>query len=72
MKTVTVNLPAIAVFVRKFGAEKEAKDSFYDDLQDAIDSAPSGDMLIVAVYWNTLGHGNMAQHGDVHSGSEVR
>ncbi len=30
----------------------EAKDPFYDDLQDAIDRVPTGDMLIVAGDWN--------------------
>ncbi len=33
-------------------AAEEAKDSFYDDLQDAVDRVPEGYMLIVAGDWN--------------------
>ncbi len=33
-------------------AADEAKNSFYDDLQDAVDRVPAGDMLIVAGDWN--------------------
>ncbi len=38
----------MAVYAPTLNSEKEAKDSFYDDLQDAVDRNPTGDMLIVA------------------------
>ncbi len=38
-----------------------AKDSFYDDLQDAVDRVPTGDMQIVAGEWNArLGPAELA------------
>ncbi len=48
LKGTTVNLTVIAVYAPKLDATEEAKDSFYDDLQDAVDRVPVGDMLIVA------------------------
>ncbi len=43
----------VAIYAPAFDAEKEeAKNSCYEDLQDAIESAHSGNMLIVAGYWN--------------------
>ncbi len=47
-----MDLPVEAIYVRMLAAEEEAKGSFNDGLQDAIDSAASGDMLIVAGDWN--------------------
>ncbi len=44
---------AVAIYAPAFDAGKEeARNSCYDDLQDAIDSAHSGNMLIVVGYWN--------------------
>ncbi len=37
-KGAIVNLAVIAVYGPTLGAEEEAKDSFYDDLQDAVNS----------------------------------
>ncbi len=52
-KGVTVTHSVVAIYAPVFDAEKEeAKNSCYDDLQDAIDSAHSGNMLIVVGYWN--------------------
>ncbi len=53
LKRATVNLTVVAVFVPTLDAAEELKESFYDDLQETIDSAPSGDMLIVAGDWDT-------------------
>ncbi len=36
------NFTVLAVQARTFDAEEEAKDSFYDDLKAAIDSAHNG------------------------------
>ncbi len=47
-----MNLTIIAVYALTLDAAKEAKNSFYDDLQDAVDRVPAGDMLIVAGDWN--------------------
>ncbi len=47
-----MNLPVEAVYARMLDAEEEAKGCFNDDLQDAIDSAASRDILIVAGDWN--------------------
>ncbi len=38
----------MAVHAPTLGSEEETKDSFYDDIQDAVDRVPVGDMLIVA------------------------
>ncbi len=48
MKGVILKLIIIAVYAPTLDAEENAKDSFYDDVQDAVDSVPAGDMLIVA------------------------
>ncbi len=42
----------MAVYAPTLDSGEEAKDSFYDDLQDAVDRVPTGDMLIVAGDWN--------------------
>ncbi len=47
-----MNLTVVAVYVPTLDAAEETKDSFYDDLQDAVGRVPSGDMLIVAGDWN--------------------
>ncbi len=43
-----VNLTVIAVYAPTLDATEETKDSFYDDLQDAVGRVPAGDTLIVA------------------------
>ncbi len=48
LKGVSVNLTVEAIYAPTLDATEEAKGSFYDDLQDAIDSTPSGNMMIVA------------------------
>ncbi len=50
LKGATGNL--LVVPARASETEEKAKDSFYDDLQDAIDSAPTGNKLIVEGGWN--------------------
>ncbi len=35
-----------------YDAAEEAKDSFYDDLQDAVGRVPAGNMLVIAGDWN--------------------
>ncbi len=52
LKGTTVNLTVVAVYAPKLDAAEEVKDSFYDDLQDAVNRVPAGDMLIVAGDWN--------------------
>ncbi len=52
LKGATGNLAVLAVQVRAFDAEEEAKDSFYDDPKAAIDSAPTENRLIVEGGWN--------------------
>ncbi len=52
LKGTTVNLTVIAVYAPTLDAAQERKNSFYDDLQDAVGRVPSGDMLIVAGDWN--------------------
>ncbi len=52
IKGTTVNLTVIAVYAPTFDAAEETKDSFYDELQDAVGIVPIGDMLIVAGDWN--------------------
>ncbi len=52
LKRATGNLTVLAVQARTFDAEEKAKDSFYDDLQDAIDSASAGNRLIVEGGWD--------------------
>ncbi len=42
-----MNLTVVTVYVPTLNAAEEAKDSFYDDLQDAVDRVHAGDMLIV-------------------------
>ncbi len=49
LKGTTVNFAVIAVYAPALDAAEETKDSFYDDLQDAV---PTGDMVIVAGDWN--------------------
>ncbi len=48
----TMNLTVIAVYVPTLDAAEETKYSFYDDLQDAVDVVPTGNMRIVAEDWN--------------------
>ncbi len=52
LKGTTVNLNFVADYAPTLGAAEEAKDSFYGDLQDAVDRVSAGDMLIVAGDWN--------------------
>ncbi len=52
LKGTTMNLTVVAVYAPTLDAAEEVKDSFYDDLQDAVDRVPAGDMLIVAGDWN--------------------
>ncbi len=47
-----MNLAVIAVYAPTLDAAEEVKDSFYDDLQDAVNRVPAGDILIVAGDWN--------------------
>ncbi len=42
----------VAAYAPTLDAAEEAKDSFYGDLQDAVDRVTAGDMLIVAGDWN--------------------
>ncbi len=49
MKGVIMNRIAMSVYAPTLDAEEDAKDSFYNDIQHAIDSVPVGDMLIVPV-----------------------
>ncbi len=51
-KGTTENLTVIAVYVPTLDAGEKTNDSFYDDLQDAVDRVPTGHMLIVAGDWN--------------------
>ncbi len=48
-----MNLTVIAVYAPTLDATEEAKESFYDDLQDAVDRVPAGDMLIISGDWHT-------------------
>ncbi len=41
-----MNLAVVAVYATTLDAAEE--DSFYDDIQGAVDRVPAGDMLIVA------------------------
>ncbi len=43
-----MNLTVIAAFAPTLDGAEETKDTFYDDLQDAVGRVPRGDMLIVA------------------------
>ncbi len=56
LKGVTVNRIVVAVYHPMLDAEEEAKDSFYDDLQEAMDNAPS-------LMQGTGTQGNMAYPG---------
>ncbi len=47
-----MNLTVVAVYAPTLDATREAKDSFHDDLQDAVDRVPTGDVPIVAEDWN--------------------
>ncbi len=47
-KGAVANLTVIAVYAPTLNAEEEAKDSFYGNLQDVVNSVTAGDMLIVA------------------------
>ncbi len=47
-----MNLVVVAVYAATLDVAEDAKDSLYGDLQDAIDTAPSADMLIGAGDWN--------------------
>ncbi len=53
LKGTTMNLTVIAGYALTLDAAEETKDSFYDDLQDAVGRVPAGNMLIVAGDWNT-------------------
>ncbi len=55
LKEVTVNLPALLVCDPTLDAEDE-------DFQYAIDSVPSGGLLIVAVDWNAAPAGMLTQN----------
>ncbi len=48
-----MNLTVVAVYALTLDAAEEVKDSFFDDLHDAINRVPAGDMLIVAGDWNS-------------------
>ncbi len=52
LKGMTVNLTVIAVYAPTLDAAEETKDSFYDNLQDAVGSVSTGNMLLVAGDWN--------------------
>ncbi len=68
-----MNLTILAVYVPTLDAAEERKDSFYDDLQDAVGRVPTGDMLIVSGDWNARpGPVNTAYPGQVCSWHEVR
>ncbi len=41
LKGTTVNLTVVAVYAPTLDAAEEAKDSFYDDLQHAVNRAPA-------------------------------
>ncbi len=49
LKRAVINLTVILIYIPTPYAEEEAKASFWDNLQDAIDSTPSVGMLIVVV-----------------------
>ncbi len=73
LKGTAVNLTVIAVYVPTLDAAEETKDSFYDDLQDAVGKVPTGDMLIVETDWNARpGPVDTAYPGQVCSWHEVR
>ncbi len=71
LKRTTVNITVVAVYVPTLDAAEEAGNSFYDDLEDAVDRVPSGDMLMERKT-RSRGHGNTAYHGQVFSTHEVR
>ncbi len=48
LKDTKVNFTVIAVFAPTLDAAGETKDSFFDDLQDAVGRILTGEMLIVA------------------------
>ncbi len=52
LKGTTVNLTIVPVYAPTLGAAEEAKDSFNDDLQDAVDRVPERDMPIIAGDWS--------------------
>ncbi len=52
LKGTTVNLTVVAVYAPTLDAAEGAKDSFYADIQDAVDRVPAGDMLFVTGDWN--------------------
>ncbi len=52
LKGTTMSLTIVAVYAPTLGAAEEARDSFYDDLQDAVDRVPERDMPIIAGDWN--------------------
>ncbi len=47
-----MKLTVVANYAPTLDAAEEAEYLFYDDLQDAVDRVPAGDMLIVAGDWN--------------------
>ncbi len=69
-----MNLTVVAVYAPTLDAAEKAKDSFYNDLQDAVNRVPAGDMLIVAGDWNSRPGpaGYTAYPGQVCSWHEVR
>ncbi len=68
-----MSLTVVAVYAPTLDAAEEVKDSFYDDLQDAVNRVPAGDVLIVAGDWNARpGPADPAHPGQVCSWHEVR
>ena len=52
LKGAITNISIVAVYAPTLDSEESLKDRFYRDLQVAVDSVPTGDILIVAGDWN--------------------
>ncbi len=52
-RLASARLTATTAYAPKLDAAEDAKDSFYNDLQDTVDRVPAGDILIDAGDWNT-------------------
>ncbi len=52
LKRAIVNHIVIAIYGPTLDTEEPTKHSVYDDFQDTIDSANSGDIMIIAGGWN--------------------